>query len=509
MIKPVKLALVLALLSGCISEPTINKEPVKSATIIFINPIEQSQYQLPTGSKFGSESPNYFWFVNSVGVLEGYRPGGITDSILIPTHDLSHIEFLHGYSALEDVGFLVKAGDTVTIKYNANGYPVLQSNISAQLSGCYNYKLPFRNSHKYFGFDPVAIYTNYYFMRINKAKQNGEAIPEIFLKDFIDFVKLNDDITANWELQRLTLDSLIEAKQVEPVYGNYQNYTTQREQLAVAASNKYFAYDAETFSRINNMYKEFFNDSLVAYASYHRVLKAFIHHQARGSEVKMIRTSSGSTFDYPEVSEIIKDRVDIPQQTKELILYYTLEYIVNFFNTESIKEYSDMFLKETADTLKFQYMSQLYNMGIQPTYDLLLKASDNAQIELSSLAKNHNGKVLYIDFWASWCAPCRASMPYAKELRNEYEGKGVVFIYLAFNDREKEWREAIQTLELDSNCENYFIVNPKTSKMIETLNITNIPRYMIYSKEGKLVNPNAPGPEGAEIRELLDRYLGE
>lgn len=447
--------------------------------------------------------------MNSVGVLEGYRPVGITDSISLPTHGLSHIEFLHGYRALEDVSFLIKAGDTVTIKYNASDYPVLHSNISAQQSSSYNFRLAYSNPNKYYGFDPVAIYSSYYFMRINKAKQNGEAIPEIFLKDFIDFNKLNNDIMANWELQRLTLDSLIDAKQVEPVYGNYQNYTTQREQLAVAASNMYFAYDAEAFSRIDSMYKALFNDSLVAYASYHKALKAFIHHQARGSEVTMIRTSNGSTFDYRQVFEMLRSRADIPQKTRELLLYYALDYIVNTFNTESINEYSNKFLNESADTLKFQYLSNLSNLGVQPSNDLLLKASDNAQIEFSSLAKKHKGKVLYLDFWASWCAPCRASMPYAKELRNEYKSKDVVFIYLAFNDREKEWRETIQTLELDSNCENYFIVNPKTSKMVETLNVTTIPRYMIYSKEGKLVNPNAPGPEGAEIRELLDRYLGE
>jgi thiol-disulfide isomerase/thioredoxin len=58
-----------------------------------------------------------------------------------------------------------------------------------------------------------------------------------------------------------------------------------------------------------------------------------------------------------------------------------------------------------------------------------LRAEQSAPLELAAL----HGKVVYVDFWASWCAPCRISMPLLEELRTRLQGEGAAFEVVAVN----------------------------------------------------------------------------
>lgn len=55
------------------------------------------------------------------------------------------------------------------------------------------------------------------------------------------------------------------------------------------------------------------------------------------------------------------------------------------------------------------------------------------------------GKVVLIDFWASWCKPCRASMPHVKELHKKYKDKGFEVLCIADNDNDEQtWKKAVE-----------------------------------------------------------------
>ena len=125
------------------------------------------------------------------------------------------------------------------------------------------------------------------------------------------------------------------------------------------------------------------------------------------------------------------------------------------------------------------------------------------------ILETNKGKVIYVDYWASWCAPCRAAMPASHELRQKYKNKDIVFVYLALNDTEKLWKDAMEKDGLLGYNDSYLITNPKNSKMLNDLHIQAIPRYMIYDKSGKLVHKNASGPGSEKTIVLLNQYLAE
>ena len=104
------------------------------------------------------------------------------------------------------------------------------------------------------------------------------------------------------------------------------------------------------------------------------------------------------------------------------------------------------------------------------------------------MLEKHKGKLIYLDFWASWCAPCVRSMKSAKKLREKYRGKDVVFIYLAYNDKVDKWKSSVKKNKVDYLSECYFIENSKMSKFLVDIKLKTIPRYLLYDKEGKLIH---------------------
>lgn len=139
--------------------------------------------------------------------------------------------------------------------------------------------------------------------------------------------------------------------------------------------------------------------------------------------------------------------------------------------------------------------------------DLILPLGANKAEDVQKLIEKNRGKIILLDFWASWCAPCRAEMPYSKSLVSQYSMDEIVCIYLSLDEEESEWVRAVRELGLDENL-NYRFANGN-SDFIKHFNFTGIPRYMIIDKQGKVVQADAPRPSDSRLKDLLDKYLKE
>ncbi|OWY19019.1 TlpA family protein disulfide reductase [Sphingobacteriales bacterium UPWRP_1] len=127
---------------------------------------------------------------------------------------------------------------------------------------------------------------------------------------------------------------------------------------------------------------------------------------------------------------------------------------------------------------------------------------DGAEMRLKDL----RGKVVYVDFWASWCGPCRKQMPFSKELHEKLSSKQkkkVVFLYISIDDNEQAWKDALQKLEL-TNGTHGWSTGGWNSKVAKFFQISSIPRYMLIDPQGNIVEPNAKRPSDETI---LDEIL--
>ncbi len=177
------------------------------------------------------------------------------------------------------------------------------------------------------------------------------------------------------------------------------------------------------------------------------------------------------------------------------------EMIFKKYPRKEIMTYVDKFIAQYGTNNKIEEIKTTIEYDYQITNDLNLVGIDGTKITFKQLREKHKGKVLYIDFWASWCNPCRLMLPESAKLHKELNSKDVVFIYLGFRDKEKAWQTACKKENLYEN--SFRVENAKTSTFIEKMKISSIPRYMLYDKSGKLYQKDAPRPNTNEIRKIL------
>ena len=133
----------------------------------------------------------------------------------------------------------------------------------------------------------------------------------------------------------------------------------------------------------------------------------------------------------------------------------------------------------------------------KPLPDFTMQTPDGARIKLSS-QKRH---VLLIDYWASWCMPCRAAIPHLKELYKKYHEKGFEILSVSIDQNSKAWNNAMQkeAMPWPQAIDKYEAGKDASAVMI-AFGITSVPFAIMLDKEGKvmLVNPTA-----AEIDQQL------
>ncbi len=114
-----------------------------------------------------------------------------------------------------------------------------------------------------------------------------------------------------------------------------------------------------------------------------------------------------------------------------------------------------------------------------------------------------NGKVYIIDFWATWCGPCRLSIPFLKRLYGELRDKGLVVIGIGL-DSEPALRSFAEQMEID------YPVLVGTREIAIRYKIRGIPTMFIVDKKGKIIDrvvgyaPSVEGKIKNRVLELLE-----
>jgi thiol-disulfide isomerase/thioredoxin len=145
----------------------------------------------------------------------------------------------------------------------------------------------------------------------------------------------------------------------------------------------------------------------------------------------------------------------------------------------------------------------------KPAVSFLKKDKDGKQVSLDE----QKGKIVLLDFWGSWCGPCRASHPHLKELYSKYKDKGFEIIAIAQEtaktpeEQREKWLAAI---EKDKISWVHILNNEqaKTQDLVKEYRVTGFPTKILLDKNGKiLLRVTASATD--DIDKELEKYLGK
>lgn len=111
------------------------------------------------------------------------------------------------------------------------------------------------------------------------------------------------------------------------------------------------------------------------------------------------------------------------------------------------------------------------------------------------------GKILLIDFWASWCSPCRKEIPKLKEAYQKYAGEDVKFLSVSIDKDESAWRKALADENMPWPQVRTSDVGAKVSK---DYYFSGIPHMVLIDKEGRII---VRGIHGADLDEAIGNAL--
>jgi thiol-disulfide isomerase/thioredoxin len=133
--------------------------------------------------------------------------------------------------------------------------------------------------------------------------------------------------------------------------------------------------------------------------------------------------------------------------------------------------------------------------------DIMLKDTAGNEITLSSL----KGKYVLIDFWASWCGPCRIENPNVVSAYNKYKDKGFTIYSVSLDQDMARWKKAIL---VDKLSWPYHVSELKgwNSKVCQEYNITSIPNNFLLDPDGKII---AIGLRGENLHHTLQQFLNQ
>lgn len=126
---------------------------------------------------------------------------------------------------------------------------------------------------------------------------------------------------------------------------------------------------------------------------------------------------------------------------------------------------------------------------------------DLSAFGLEGTLPDTKGKVVLVDFWASWCGPCKESFPAMNELQQKFAPQGVVIIAINVDENKADMETFLKEHKAD-----FAVIRDARQKLVDKAGIGTMPSSFILDKDGKVLAAHS-GFEGEKSRKHYEEEL--
>lgn len=196
-----------------------------------------------------------------------------------------------------------------------------------------------------------------------------------------------------------------------------------------------------------------------------------------------------------------RHRKNIDEQKDNYLSVQGISYLQGLYSDEQLDSLIRTLAPEVVETARIQMLlhdvqARLRTREGMPFADFHVDTG-NGTVSLSDYVGK--GKYVVADFWASWCQPCIAEMPYLKEVYKKYNGADVILLGISNYEKPEVSRAAAKELGLpwDQIC-------CPTLEAMETYGISGIPHIILFGPDGTILRRHL---HGAQVGQVLEEYL--
>ncbi|MDU1892894.1 MAG: TlpA disulfide reductase family protein [Dysgonomonas sp.] len=398
-----------------------------------------------------------------------------------PDKEAFYVIGLSQATALNNYTFYFKPGDKLNVVINQDNTYNLIGNENTlenkEMERWHNFVFPLEDKAVYYA-GKQSTYVDYFPLLDEKLESLGS-----YNQEYKGNSIFNENFKAlqKYDMLYYALQFLSTPRMAHPQGEDFSDYYLNMDIADITSSSKLLEYPY----------------GMGIISRYHMFIPSLKSDDYREEQKKEFRNpQSMLTITLPKIAnETIKGEV-VLMQTRYIKSYE------GFLDFE--KKYGQYLVTDSQkDRFKGVVSKVADNKKGQQAIDFKFPDINGKDIALSDF----KGKVVYIDVWATWCAPCIKEIPELKKLEEEYHGKDIVFLGVSI-DRSKDkdkWKTFLEKREMKGI--QIFAGDKAQKELKDPYKIATIPRFILVGKDGKLISGDAPRPSSTEIRLLLDSTL--